>query len=232
MNLQSLWETWNESQSAEDLNNLLSGIKPVVQKAVTSYAGKADPVIELEGMSLASQSLKHYNPEKAKLQTYLYSVALQPLKQKVHQRAQILKIPQRSWLDITYGISEIEQEYIEKHGVEPSLSELADLTGLSETRIEKLRKAHTAIPMGVLGKPGEETFIEPEAYEPDGDDFWIEAVYQSLDPIDQKIFEWKTGKGGKVSLSSVEISHKLGISESAVSQRIKRISEMILKVRE
>ena len=62
MNLQSLWETWNESQSAEDLNNLLSGIKPVVQKAVTSYAGKADPVIELEGMSLASQSLKHYNP--------------------------------------------------------------------------------------------------------------------------------------------------------------------------
>ena len=62
------------------------------------------------------------------------------------------------------------------------------------------------------------------------DDDYYEYVYNSVSPIDQKIMEWASGKGGK-TYSNMEIAKMLHITPAAVSQRKAGIQKKLSMVR-
>ena len=215
--LETAWQDWKMDQNDDKAENLLNMSRPVMQAAIRSYAGgRTDPVIDLESKRLIMDSFRTFDPHRGvKLRTYLLR-QLQPLTRVVHARAQELKVPQQAWMDMR-NVKRTEEEYLQKFGEPPSIGELADETGLSRTRIQYLKKFRsTGIPESVLRKGSPQEYSAPGV---ENDDFWVEAVYHSSDPRDQKIYDWKTGSHGEPKLSNKEIAKKLKISESAISQR-------------
>ena len=68
---------------------------------------------------------------------------------------------------------------------------------------------------------------KPGVQQPDKEAIWADYVYYDLDPIDQKIFEWRTGRNGQKVLTVTEIAKRLKMSPASVSQRAKRISQLL-----
>lgn len=227
--LQEAWKKWNEGNSEQGYRKLMQAAEPTIQSAVTTFAGKKDdPVINLQAKNLAHKAFQSYDPEKAKLSTHLYQ-QLQPLKRTVHERANYLNVSPRAWWDLQ-NVEKVEEEYEDETGEPPSTQELAERTGLSNRRIEWLRQFRKGgIPAGLLEKQDPEALskMRAEAGEENKMDTWTRAVYQTLDPRDQKIFEMRTGAFGREQLPNKEIAKRLGISASAVTQRANKIAEKI-----
>ncbi len=227
--LQEAWKKWDSESTEENFQRLMQAAEPKIQSAVTTFAGrKTDPVIDLKAKGLASKAFESYDPEKAKLSTHLYQ-QLQPLKRTVHQRANYLRVSPRAWWDLQ-NLEKIEKEYKDEAGEPPSTQELADRTGLSNKRIAWLRKFRKGgIPAGLLEKQDPEALskMRAESNEEERMDKWTRAVYQTLDPRDQKIFEMRTGAFGREQLPNKEIARRLGISASAVSQRANHIADKL-----
>jgi DNA-directed RNA polymerase specialized sigma subunit len=222
-NLESAWKAWKEHPDDERLSGLLDTAKPVMTSAIRTYAGgRTDPVIELETKRLMINAFDNYDKTKgAKLQTYLLS-QLQPIRRVAHQRGQELKMPQQAWADLQ-NIKRADDDYKEKHGSTASAGELADLTGLSLKRIGYLRKFRKAgVPESILREANKESYFAP-GVDDKTSSFWAEAVYHGLDPRDQKIFDTRLGTHGEDKLSNKDIAKLLGISESAISQRVSYI---------
>jgi DNA-binding Lrp family transcriptional regulator len=60
----------------------------------------------------------------------------------------------------------------------------------------------------------------------------MEYVHHDLEPLDQKMLEWRTGIYGKTIKSVNEIAERLKLSPAAVSQRAARIARLIAKGKE
>lgn len=213
--LDAAYSHWREKQTDEAWAELLDATTPVITSAIRSYAGAAgDPVVELRAWKLATDAIDRFDPaRRVKLGTYLMS-QLQPLHRIYAERHEGLKLPQQAWYDVN-NLRRVEEELRAELQREPSVTELADATGLSVDRIGRLR--------GVLGgeyvleehAPREEVLSEPE--------FWAEAVYYSLSPVDQLIFDYRLGAHGKEKLPVKEIAQRLNLSAPAISGRITRI---------
>ena len=225
-NLDMLWASWKQQPTEDNLTRLTQAMQPVVQGAIRSYAADSqqDPVIELTAKKLALDALQSYNPDKgAALNTYLYH-QLKPLIRARYQRTFVLHTPQRVWADLQ-NMRRGESELSDQLGREPSAGELADNTGLSLKRLTYLQQfRHTGIPESALLAQGQE--YKAPAGEPT-EPFWVTAVYQSLNPKDQLLFDWRTGAHGSKKLSGKEIAKNLGVSEAAVSQKSARIADLI-----
>lgn len=226
MELEDTYKQWNQNPNNENLEQLFEATKPVLESAMTSYAGTTDdPVIRLEAYNLARKAFDNYDVEKgAKLKTYLMH-RLKGLTRTLHNRAQELKIPQQSWFDIQ-NLNSAEEEFFDQRGREPSVGELADITGMSLKRIEYLKRFKTsAVPESVLRESNIEDYIEPGEEQPP--DPWAEMVYYSLGGTDQLIFDYRLGAHGQPQLSTKEIAKKLGISAPAISQRVNKIVTLL-----
>ena len=91
-------------------------------------------------------------------------------------------------------VVEASRNFEDQRGREPSVAELADITGLSKTRITKLLDAPIATSdSSTLSEDSQETTHTSKDVGPDD---YYEYVYRSVGPIDQKIMEWASGKRG------------------------------------
>lgn len=224
--LETRWETWKQRPTEESLSGLLEVAEPVLQAGYRSFAGgSGDPVLELEAKRLAVKAFTQYQPHKgANLQTYLLQ-QLQPLTRARHQRAQELYVPKMVWADMQ-NLKAAEEQLRDHLGREPSTGEIADETGLSIKRLTYLRKFRDAgIPESVLREKVPADFLGSTEIEETP--FWVAAVYHELGPVDQLIFDYRTGAHGQPKLSNEEIAKKLNISDSAVSQRAARMSDRL-----
>lgn len=223
--LMDSWTEWKEDPSEEHMSEMLSVAEPIISSATTSFAGHMqDPVVDAAAKRLAVGAFKSYDPKRASLNTHVFN-QLAPLQRVVHRRAQMLKIPKQAWLDMQ-NLDSSREMLLDKKGQEPSVAELADATGLSKRRIGYLEKFKNAgIPEGILReRDPRDVFRLGEEQE---DSWWAEAVYHSIEPRDQKIYDWRTGAHGVKKLSNKEIARKLGISEAAVSQRVSKLITLL-----
>lgn len=225
--LDNAYAQWQRDPTPNTVQQFLQSARPVISKALTSYAG-GDKALTARAKRLAIDALKKYDPERGtKLQTHLL-IQLQPLRRDYMKRLTPVHIPERIQID-KYHLDMTDREFKAMHEREPSDAELSDLTGLSAKRIARIRmfdkglisEGQTANPESGVQLPGSDE-IAP-------DDIWLEYVHHDLNPIDKKILEWKTGIYGKQVLSTNEIARRLNITPSAVSQRAARIA---LKIEE
>lgn len=219
---------WYRNPSPETRAAMSHALMPIIKQAIQASGGDPhNPVLLAKGRMIAIQSLKRYDPYSAKLGNFMYSQLL-GLQRAMGTANNIIQVPEGVVLD-RKKLDTAEKELLDQLGRYPSTTELADYTGLSLKRIEKIRKANVPLTMSQFKSP------EGESYNPSarilGDtsrqDAWQEYVYDSVDDRKRAIMERLYGMHGLPQQTPTEIAKELGISTAAVSQQRKKIDEAL-----
>lgn len=221
---QEAYSTWKADPTPAGNAAMLRALEPDIDKAIKTHVGKSNPLLKSQARKLAITGMQSYDPSQSRIRTHLYN-QLQGLKRYNAKQQQTIKVPERIMLD-RRGIDLLTTELEDELGREPTDQELTDRSGLSDKRLKRIREYQPSVNEGYLSSlPGEG--VSPGVQS--DSDIWMQAVYEDLGSIDQKIFEWTLGYNGRRPLSNQEIAKKLKLSPGAISQRkvgIQRLIEM------
>lgn len=214
------YDAWKADSSPDNTKTLMEALTPQIDSALKAFAPGMESSLKLKADILTIKALPKYDPSKGMhLKSFVYQ-QLQPLQREFGKRANPLQVPERHILE-QKSLEKYEADFFDETGREPSASELADYTGIPINRIAKIRagKLANSESQTISQESGDSLFTMQE----DPQKNWEHYVYYSLDPVDQKIYEYVTGFGGVKQLKKGEIANKLKISAAAVSQRINKI---------
>lgn len=219
------YDAWKIDPKTDTLDVALKAAHPTMTSAVKSYVGREDPIAMSHAKILTADAFKSFDPKKqVQLRTHLLN-QLQPLRRFAASRRFVTKIPERVQYDLS-GLRNSEIQLNDSLGRSPTEEELADDTGYSMKRIQRLRKYSSPVSeSGSRNEEGEERGIPGEVADPMQD--WVAYVYHDMSALDKKIFEWRTGFNGLPVRGVVDIAKELGISAGAVTQRANKISQRI-----
>lgn len=176
-------------------------------------------VVLAEAYKLARKAARSYNPSSGfKFSTHLTN-QLKKLSRISTQFGATIRLPENKQFKLQ-RLNHVELVLKEELDREPSVSELADATGMSIKEINYL-KQHRTSDVNISNMAYTPTFIN------NGNDEWMHFVYHDLEPIDKVIFEYKVGFAGKPQLTNEQIAGKLKLSASTVNNRSKMIAEKI-----
>lgn len=219
---------WQKNPTPEDTAFLLQKMRPTINAAMTSYAPGHQRDLAVKAANLTLAALKAYNPDKgADPSTYVFH-GLKRLNRFANRRQNIIPISEQASMEYRY-LQQVKQEFIDTFDREPSDIELADRTGYSLKKVNKLLDGNkvTSETSTINPETNNSTVFQSDVTEKD----FFEYVYRSVGPIDQKIMEWSTGAHGKPALSNQDIAKKLHITPAAVSQRRAKILDKLSEVR-
>ena len=230
---ESAYKTWQTARTPQNNTQLLSTLQPVIDTAVSSYAGgNQSPTIKTRAKLMALKAMESYDPNRGNVRTHLLS-QLQSLRRLSAQEQNIIAVPEQVGLDFQ-RLRESENELRDTLGRDPTDDELADHTNLSIRRIRKIRAFHQPLPESA-------TMVENEDEANDGGvassipgatrthDAWMDFVYGDLSPTDKLIMDLSLGRNGRRRASTQDIAKRLNITPGAVSQRAAKIQAMLDK---
>jgi len=216
------YEAWQKAPTPENLTALIGAASPVIDSALSSY-GSGDPALRGRAKILAVGAVRSFDPKQGvALKTHLMN-QLKPLHREAAHRSTVVSVPEKMLAD-SHQLYRSEQEFIDEHGREPNVTELAARTGYSPDRIAKVREAAKPAVAESLGVPGTGASHQPGVQRTNPQQIWLEFVHHDLGNIDKKILEWKKGLYGQPVLANQEIAQRLNLSPGAVSQRSARIA--------
>jgi DNA-directed RNA polymerase specialized sigma subunit len=225
---------WQQQRTPESNTAILKTIQPVIDTAVTSYAGQnAHPTIKSRARIMALKALDTYDPSRGNVRTHLLS-QLQGLRRLSAQSQNIISIPEQVGLDFS-RLTENENQLRDDLGRDPTDDELADATNLSKRRIQKIRAFHQPVAEGATMRDtsAEENFGGDVASSVPGatrsEDAWFNFVYDDLGPTDKLIADMTLGRNGRRKTTTQDIAQRLKITPGAVSQRAAKIQAMLDK---
>jgi len=225
-NYSEAYELYSGEPSNENLYKTVKSLDNTINYALSSLNAADNPVMRSKALVYSANAIKKYDPQYgASLPTFVSSELRRLIRDHRAINAPI-KIPDRVMLD-NHAISQAEKRFEEERGREPDIIELADFSGISSTRIKKVRKQMPAMPTEeAFGESGLDHTI------PDFEAEATDMVYHDSDHIDRKIMEHKMGFAGKKKLPTQEISTRLKISPSQITRRSQRISKRIINILE
>ena len=196
---------------------VVDSLSPTIDHVLTSIGASGDPAMKMHARVMAAAALKKYDPAAgAAIPTYISS-QLQALRRTRRDIQSAVPIPDRVQTDSMH-LRNAEQELFDALGRKPDTGELADHTGMSHKRIEKIRKAFIRTPSeSDLGDASAESSN-------DYNDEALRYVYHDSDHTDRRIIELKTGYGGNPVTSHEEIGKALKLTPSQLSRRSTRIT--------
>jgi DNA-directed RNA polymerase specialized sigma subunit len=222
--LATAYDSWKGMPSEYNTSALLKELEPTLTGALRSYVG-GDERLKPKAAIIALNAAKSYDPKQGvKLNTFVFN-HLKGLNRVNAERTNVVHIPESVLLDKN-KLFKREQQLEEDLGRPPSTEELADHTGLSAKRIEKLRQGTVFAPESQMLNEKGDTFFTNKA---DSQNVWVDYMYSDMDSVDKKIFEWSTGYKGSEKMMKKDIANRLGISAPAVSARINRIVSKLEK---
>jgi DNA-directed RNA polymerase specialized sigma subunit len=221
------FNAWKQRPDKQSMGHLLQQVRPVIDTGVAKNVGKqVSPVLRSSARKLAIGAIRSYDPNKAKLSTHIIN-HMQGLRRIGRQQQNIIRVPERIAIDQTY-LRQAEAEIEDRLGREATTSELADHTGISMRRIEKIRRYKPPVYEGsLLTQQSAEMDPGLPAVDQDRGNYTLRAVYDDLDSTNQQIVEWTLGLYGKSKLSNQQIASKLRMTPGAVSQRKALIQQRI-----
>lgn len=226
--LKDLVVRWQTSGSKDDEAEILRQMKPTISSAMNSYAPGMEKQLAIKAARLTLDSLKSFKPDMgADPTTYVFH-NLKRLNRYNSKRNNILPQPEAAQAEAKF-IADLSMQFEDEKGREPSVGELADLSGYSVKKINKILDGQVIVnDSSTLSEDARQsTFTSKDV----GDEDYWEYVYASVSPVDQKIMEWTSGFHGKPVLSNNQIAQKLKITPAAVSQRKNKILSMMSEVR-
>lgn len=225
---EAVYNNWKANPTPQTRAALSAAVLPLIKQTLSaSGADTENPVLLAKGRMMAVQSLKRYDPSKAKLGNFLYSQLL-GLNRVLGKTNNIIQIPEAIVLD-KKNLERAEKDLEDSLGRMPSTTELSDYTGLSEKRIAKLRQAALPMAMSQL-KTDEGAPMSPSTHilgDTSKQNAWQEYVYDSLDDRKRAIMERLYGMHGFKQKSPAQIAKELKISTAAISQQRKKIDEAL-----
>lgn len=229
----SVYGQWQKTRSPQTNTALLSSVQPIIDTALSSYAGSShSPALKTRAKLMALKAMETYDPNRGNVRTHLLS-QLQRLRRESAQEQNIIQIPEQVGLDFQH-LNETENELRDRLGRDPTDDELADTTGLSTRRIQKVRAFHKPVPESATINETEDDTSDggvastvPGAHR--AADAWLNFVYDDLGPTDKLIMDMTLGRNGRRRTSTQDIARRLRISPGAVSQRAAKIQAMLDK---
>lgn len=217
------YRIWQQGQTPENNDMMIGKLSPIIDSALKTYVGaETSPSVRLQARRMALEGLKGYDPSKSKLKTHMMW-HLQGLKRVSAKSNQILNVPERVRIDSHY-VNNSFNELTDQLGREPNDAELADYTGLSSKRIEKVRSFKPGLSEGAAtqafaGSENEDA-SDPSSMIPGQTqgDAWRSFVHDGLDDRSKLIMEHTFGMNGKKILDNISIANKLRITPARVSQ--------------
>jgi len=198
----------------------LKTVEPTINAAIANIVG-GDNRYKTRARLMALDAVAGFDPTQGtSINTYIYN-RLQGLRRLSADRGNFVHVPEKSALE-RRQLEEIKRDYMVEYGVEPSLAELADRSGMAVRKVGRLMSIFgTTSTSATRGEHGDSLEAKPRtATELYNDDF-----YNELPEIDKKIYEWSTGYMGSPQLDRATIAKKLKISEAAVSQHVRKIDQ-------
>jgi DNA-directed RNA polymerase specialized sigma subunit len=220
---QEAYDSWKQNQTPDQNDMIIGKINPIIDSAVKSYAGQeASPSVRLQARRMALEGLKGYDPSKSKLKTHMMW-HMQGLKRAAAKSSQILNVPERVRIDSHY-VNASFKELEDQLGRDPNDDELANYTGLSNKRIERVRGykpglSEGAASQGFMGSESDDV-SDPSSSIPGQQQgqAWRGFVYDGLDDRAKLIMEHTFGMNGKSKLDNIGVAKKLRITPARVSQ--------------
>lgn len=198
----------------------LTEMDKTMDQAINQFAG-GDKAYKTQARLLALQAAQTFDPHAgANIRTHVYN-NLKRLQRISAQRGNLTRIPEQAAFQRN-AVMKARKDYEIDHGEEPTVEELATMTGISRKRIDDLARYKPITPDSLAVSP------EGDSFAPSRVDHALNLydtyIYDGLDRIDKKIYEWSTGYGGAPIISQQEMAKKLNISPAAVSKRARSIS--------
>lgn len=221
------WITEYKAKGSKEASRaLLQYAEPIMRTAIYSFAG-GDPRYRIQAAKLALDAVKSYDPARGtELKTHMYN-NLQRLNRISSQRSNIVHIPENVSSLYTL-ISKARADYEDKYDRAPSDQELSDFVHIPVKTINRVDRYTQPVSESMTYTPeGEDTL----GFKATKDNDYLAYLYESSDPVDQKIIEYGTGYNGNPMLSGKEIASKLKITPAAVSQRMSRLSGRMSEIR-
>lgn len=203
-------------------------VTPTIDKCIASFAGN-DPSYKTQARLLAIDAAKSYDPDRgSNIDTHVYN-HLKRLQRLSAQRSNLVRISENMAID-KLQVSRAMREYKADHGVDPSTEDLASMLGMSRKRIDALMNNKATVTDSMFATDEGDSLVAVKSTR--ALDLYNNAIYDELDDIDKKIYEWATGYGKGERLSNQEMAKRLNMSPAAVSQRYAKISSKFAKDRE
>lgn len=215
-----IFDQWKANPTdGKYISEFLKSVEPTISSALRSYAPGQETSLRTRANIMTLDIANRYKPDKkTHINTFLMN-GLKSLQREAHKRQQPIHIPENVSLEQNRLIN-ASKDVMAKKGRPGTVHELADMSGMSVKRIEKVRKYKNPVSSStLLSEKGDSLFNQQK----DPQDVWAEYVYHDLNPIDKKVYEWSTGYGGSKLMSKSDIAKHLKISAPAVSQRVSRI---------
>ena len=203
---------------------LLGKLEPTIEAALTNLVG-GEQKYKTKARLIALDSLDGFDPNAgANLSTYVYN-RLQSLRRLSADRGNFVHVPEKSALE-RRQLEEIKRDIMLETGVEPSLGELADRSGMNIRKVGRLMSIfRTTSTSATRGEHGDSLEAKPRT----ATELYNDAFYDELPEMDKKIYEWSTGYRGSPMLDRSTMARKLKVSEAAISQHAKKIDQRAAK---
>lgn len=221
---------WHKAPTPANASRLLGALKPTIAQGVKAYGGANDnPMLRSHAKRLALDALRTYDPKGRPLRNHVLT-HLQGLQRYAAKQTQMLSVPEKVAID-KQRLDAGEAELRDLHGRDPSTAELQDHLSMPMGRIAYVRQYKPGFAQGqaeaaIPGSEGEEGG-DPAVDQGDNTAAKVAFIYHDLDPTSQAIVEHGFGLHGRPALKMQDIARKLNLSNGAVSQRSKRIQQML-----
>jgi RNA polymerase primary sigma factor len=212
---------WQRLQRGDNsaAGEFLTEMAPTITKAVNSYAS-GDKIYFTKARILALDAAKSYDPSKgANISTHVFN-QLRQLQRIAAQRGNLTKVSEnvaQQRATVQRAIRELTADL----GDDPTTEQIADRVGMSVKRIDALMNHRPVVPESIAVNPEGDSFVP--AAETKALELYDTVIYNELDNIDKKIYEWSTGYGKGEKLSGAQIAQRLKITPAAVSKRYAKI---------
>ena len=233
-----LFEVWKSDPSNENLSKVITALNPTIQYSLASNGVSGDPLLETKAKVLTARAVKKYDPSYGTtLPTYITS-QLRKMIRVVRDLRNPVKLPERKLYEAA-ELSKAEEDFKDKYNKAPTVEELADFSGLSESKIKDIRKyfikqisENNFYNKNLSYEDNPSSVDENPAVSSDFSDEALEYVYRDLGERDKKILEYMSGYKGSDILPPKEISRKLNISQSQISRIMLKLANKIYDIKQ
>lgn len=216
-----LFKQYQQTQSPHTLAMIVKREMPTMNKFIGKYQSASNlpaPVIKSHGKKFMIKAIKTYDPDKgASFATHL-NRNLMPLNRVNYETSNVFRMSEELQMGANVYKSALDEER-DRLGREPSSAELADKLGWSMSKVERVARQ-------MVNEVSDASMSFDPAVSV-GMDNRIDYVYYDLPEDEKLIMQYKTGYAGAQKLNNKQISKKMGISESSVSQKTARIARKI-----
>jgi len=221
------YEKWKLDPTPVNLAEVVGELDPMINAEIHRYPGPK-PLLRGRARRLAIDAIRSYDPESgAQLRSWV-TTQMRPLS-RYSNKLKPIKLPEVAVRQAA-EINRLDRELSSELGHNSTDEELADHSGISVRRIQKLRQmVRPTVSEGSMqsAQDNESVGLAPGIDTPHSISGAEEAVYDSMSPRDKQIFDMKTGKHGKPVLSNQEIAMRMGVSPALISQRTQQLALQI-----